>query len=215
MTTQPTFTDGGWDFNTVWGISPAINDGYPYLLWWYAPVWVIDDIYHVLWFQPNDIIDGTTLPDRQDNQDGLITWGANPAGVSVVLSPFYSDYAPANITLPQDIITPQDMIGPTGQQDRTSEIGTLTGNPFYPLIKAVSDNTSIPVRLCWIIAASIIVLAAMVVTYKYLPHQMIVAIEGGALAAFFYGMGIFPFWVPLIFAVMALAIILGERSPTV
>jgi len=91
----------------------------------------------------------------------------------------------------------------------------LVDNPFYPLIKALSDHTGIPVSLWWIIIVSIIVMIAMVVTYKYLPHQMIVALVGGGLSAFFYGMGIYPFWVPLIFAVMALAIILGERSPTV
>jgi type IX secretion system substrate protein len=31
MKTKSTFTDVGWDFETVWDIDPAINDGYPYL----------------------------------------------------------------------------------------------------------------------------------------------------------------------------------------
>jgi len=31
MKTQSTFTDAGWDFETIWAISSAINDGYPYL----------------------------------------------------------------------------------------------------------------------------------------------------------------------------------------
>lgn len=34
MKMQATYTD--WDFENVWGISPDINDGYPYLLWEYA-----------------------------------------------------------------------------------------------------------------------------------------------------------------------------------
>ena len=33
MKTQSTFVD--WDFTDVWGIDPAKNDGYPYLLWQY------------------------------------------------------------------------------------------------------------------------------------------------------------------------------------
>ena len=33
MKTQSTYTD--WDFEAVWGIDPAKNDGYPYLLWQY------------------------------------------------------------------------------------------------------------------------------------------------------------------------------------
>ena len=31
MTTQSTFTAASWDFDSVWAINPAINDGYPYL----------------------------------------------------------------------------------------------------------------------------------------------------------------------------------------
>ena len=32
MKTASTFTDAGWDFDTIWNILPAINNGYPYLL---------------------------------------------------------------------------------------------------------------------------------------------------------------------------------------
>lgn len=35
MKMKKTYTDAGWDFENVWGIDPAINDGYPYLLWEY------------------------------------------------------------------------------------------------------------------------------------------------------------------------------------
>lgn len=38
---QETFID--WDFNTVWGINPGINDGYPYLRWAFSGdinIWV-------------------------------------------------------------------------------------------------------------------------------------------------------------------------------
>ena len=36
MTTSTTFTDAGWDFATIWGIDPAVNNGYPILLWRYT-----------------------------------------------------------------------------------------------------------------------------------------------------------------------------------
>jgi hypothetical protein len=219
MTTESTYTDAGWDFDNIWNIDSGINSGYPYFQWMYGEYGIPTSFTRVLWFQPNNIISGTTLPDRatsDGSQDGEITWGSNPAGVSVGLTGFYSDYAPANITLPQEIITPpQDMVGPTGNPGNTRDVGTLVDNPFYPLIKGLSDHSGISVQLWWIILASIIVVAAMVVTYKFLPHQMIVALVGGGLSAFFYAMGIYPFWVVLIFAVMALAIILGERSPVV
>lgn len=33
MKTQSTFTDAGWDFDTIWRMKSDINDGYPYLEW--------------------------------------------------------------------------------------------------------------------------------------------------------------------------------------
>lgn len=36
MTTSTTFTAAGWDFDTIWGIDPAVNNGYPILLWRYT-----------------------------------------------------------------------------------------------------------------------------------------------------------------------------------
>ena len=32
MKTSTPYIENGWDFNTIWGIDPMINDGYPYLL---------------------------------------------------------------------------------------------------------------------------------------------------------------------------------------
>lgn len=36
MTDMKTFTDAGWDFDTVWAIHGLANDGYPQLIWAYA-----------------------------------------------------------------------------------------------------------------------------------------------------------------------------------
>lgn len=33
MKTVETFTDSGWNFDSVWAISEDVNDGYPYLQW--------------------------------------------------------------------------------------------------------------------------------------------------------------------------------------
>jgi len=85
MKTESTFTSAGWDFSTIWEIVPSINDGYPYLRW--AAPWAGDyDVYQVVWFQPEDIISGTTLPNRAGFQDGDITWGSNPSGISAILA---------------------------------------------------------------------------------------------------------------------------------
>lgn len=36
MKMKKTYSDAGWDFDNVWGISSNINNGYPYLLWEYV-----------------------------------------------------------------------------------------------------------------------------------------------------------------------------------
>ncbi len=37
MKTQSTFVNAGWDFNNIWVMDPAVNDGYPYLRAFYTP----------------------------------------------------------------------------------------------------------------------------------------------------------------------------------
>ena len=213
MQTESTFTDLGWDFTTTWAIGGAVNGGYPYLLWWYTPPGgIVEDIYQVVWFQPNHIIQGTELPNRTGNQDGVIHWGANPAGITIDMEPFIPDDGDDDYDIEG---TGVDMVGPTGNPDWTGEIPTLTDHPFYPLVDAVGDQTGIPNNIVWILGATLLLLLAMIVAYRYVPHQIITALIGGSIASFWYAMGIYPFWVIFIFVILALAIIIGERSPTV
>ena len=175
----------------------------------------------VLEYQPETIIQGTTLPDEEgDDHPGEITWGDNPAGVTIAMSSLIPmdgggtvPYVPASE--PGLVPGSQDMTGPTGQPGWTDDIPSLTTHPFYPAVKVASDLTSIPVRLVWILGATFLLVLAMIVCFKYVPHQIITILVGGGMAAFFYSMGIYPFWVIFIFAVGGLAIILGERFPSV
>lgn len=41
MKTKSTFTDAGWNFDTIWDIDSYINDGYPYFLWWCPSVYAL------------------------------------------------------------------------------------------------------------------------------------------------------------------------------
>lgn len=74
-----------------------------------------------VWYQPNTIISGTTLPDRQGTaQNGTITWGGNQTGVAVSMGSLHSTGA----------ITP-----PLGTDDQTTS-GILHG------VGGIVDNTS-------------------------------------------------------------------------
>ena len=180
-------------------------------------VMAVDGIIH-LDYEPITMIQNAVLPDKSgaSGNDGTITWGTNPS-VTTDISVVYSD---ATEPPDPDIVNPEltpsgDMVGPTGQQGWTRDPAALTTHPLYPLIYVFSDLWNIPIGLAWIIFATFWVIVAMVLATKYAPHQIFVALVGGGLTAFFYAMGIYPFWVMFIFAIMAIAIIVGERSPTV
>jgi hypothetical protein len=75
--------------------------------------------------------------------------------------------------------------------------------------------TDVPVNLVWIILATIVLFAIMLLSIRYAPHQIMTALIGGGWAAFCWHAGVYPFWVIIIFALMALAIIVSERSPVI
>jgi len=168
-------------------------------------------------YAPDSIIQGTTLPDEENDNDAVITWGSNPAGVSASLSVLHPDPAEGAppVVVPPGGAAGPDVVGPTGQPGWTSGLPVLASNPLYPLVAVISSETSIPVGLVWIIGATFLLILAMVMCFKYVPHQIITVLVGGGLCAFFYHMGIYPFWVIFIFAAMGIAVIIGERTPTV
>lgn len=194
----------------------------------------------VLEYEPATIIQGTTLPDIGEaggQHDGVITWGSNPEGVTTSLGVFALEGEEEAVVGPlaPGQTDPLDMVGPTGHPGWTPEMQALTAHPFYPIVSGINYmggllGLTIPIPLIWIIGATfllfiIIVLVLMGVRqgngegndggHSRPMHQMLAALAGGGWAAYCYSLGIYPFWVPVIFAVLALAIIIGERSPTV
>lgn len=164
-------------------------------------------------YKPDSIIIGTTMPNElSSNYDGVITWGANPAGIAVTAGSFLPD-----IELP-DTDTggiPEDMAGNTGQPGYTADLGNHATHPFYPLVEMVSDVSNIPISIVWVIMATFVIVAAMIITYRFVPHQATCAIVGAGLTITFVIQTIFPFWVIFIFLVVAIAILLWERVPSV
>lgn len=170
----------------------------------------------VLWFEPNAIIVGTTLVDRAGTNDGAITWGTNPVGLAVTIGSLVSesqpvpsivggeegevvaDIAPA-ITQPSDYLTGRDM----------------STNPLYALVKPLADLSGFNESWIWIISATIIVFVVMVIALWKLHSQLIGGIAGFAFIALFYSMGIYPFWILIVYAMIAVAIVVFERVQSV
>lgn len=213
MKTQATFTDAGWDFDTIWAVGGAINDGYPYLLWWYDPLEYPGNFTQVQWFQPNTIIEGTTLPDRMSNEDGVINWGTNPAGIDIALVDTSGNYSAGNYTAPG--ADTYDMLGPTGNPGWTGDFSTHSDHPLYFIVNLGAQGMNIPIQLMWPILAWLAVTIVMGICYFKAPHQLITAMAGGGLVAYFYSAGIFQFWDLFIFAAMAIAVLVKEMTPSI
>ncbi len=164
-------------------------------------------------------IDYGTLIDRASTpQDGRITWGVNPTGVSVTLGSMVAssqpiigetEEEPARDILPP--ITVSDWFG-----DGTVGGSTLT-NPIRPLITAMSDNTTLTEIQVWRLMGIIAVLFATVATaFTVRGHQGITAILAGTvlggLVAFDHN--IFPLWTLVIATGLFAAGVVAERSPS-
>lgn len=223
MKTESTFTDAGWDFDTVWTIGPTVNDGYPYLFWWYDPPEMISDANQVVWFQPNAIIEGTTLPNRAQNGtliDGEIHWGANPAGITIshgeLVPEEEYEFEPV-VPVSPDIIKPEPA-SPTTDVDTAR----LVNNPLYPLVQIISSVPGFTERLVWLGLAWLIVIGAMLLVHlgfdtrkgtEKPQHFVLTTITGLGLSILFYTMGIFPLWVVILMAFGLVGAIIWERQP--
>lgn len=112
----------------------------------------------VLRYQPDSIIQGTTLPDESGNgNDGIFTWGGLPAGVGVVLSAFVGN-APARAPPYAVEGTEPDWVA-TGNM--TGGFGTSVSpkGPFAQIIIDAATAGTTPSQLPFIILTLLVILA--------------------------------------------------------
>lgn len=179
-----------------------------------------DGVTH-LHYQPATIIQGTTLPDISEasDNDGIITWGSNPDGVDTSISGLQSEdngeagyYYPYLEPGSQDIISPE----PAGLISGV-DLERLEHNPFHPLVEGIVaiSNGQLTESLVWIIWAWFITIAAYIGTFILMRQHIIWAgLVGEGLSILFYTMGIFDYWVLILFALGIIAGIVQERMPT-
>jgi len=168
-----------------------------------------------LWFQPNAMISGTALIDRAGTQNGIITWGSNPAGISVVTSGLqieetyhFEDVEGAT----PDIFAPE-----TAELISGVDLERLENNPMYPLVESIVDisDGKLTASLVWILGAWFITIAAYIAVFILMrEHILFAGLVGEGLSILFYVMGIFDYWVLIVFAFGIIAGIVQERMPT-
>jgi hypothetical protein len=170
----------------------------------------------VLKYQPSDIVSGTTLIDEEfGTYHGTITWGSNPAGITVTTSRLQVEetYTFEEIeTDGADIFAPEP-----AQLTFGLDMDKLHKNPFSPGVEAIAaiGGDLLPEALVWLGSALFILIGAVLVSFLLSrEHISYAAGVGLGLTIIFYVMGIFDYWVIIIFAVGLIASIVHERTVT-
>lgn len=170
-----------------------------------------------LWFQPNTMVTGTALPDRAETaQNGTITWGTNPAGVTAVLgsmvsreqpTPGITGDEPAQDVLPHVEVTDWYIDPDVG--------GALLTNPVRPFVTLLSDNSTLTEIQSWRLLGIALILMVTVATARSVGrHQGITMIAAGCGFGLMVALTVFPMWA-LVFAIgMFIGGLVMERAPS-
>jgi len=170
-----------------------------------------------LTYEPDSIISGTTLPNEQNpgTHDGTITWGSNPAGISIATSGLEieeSYYYSAGDTSSEDIFEPEHAELVTG-----IDTDKLDHNPLKPGVEgfAEASNGAFTETLVWYGLAWFITIAAGIALVVFMrEHLVFAATASFGLVIMFYLWGIFDYWVLIIFGILFGASLIHERMPT-
>jgi hypothetical protein len=185
--------------------------------------WTVSDTL-IAWYQPISMIVGTTLDDREGTdagetgtaeEDGVITWGANPAGVDAVIGSLVSssqpEIAPATEDEAVDVLPGGEI--PAGG---TVDTATLEDNPMYFIVELLSENADLTEEQIWFGGATLIILLAMGIAVAKVPNHLLLAgTIGLVFSGFFTAMHIYQWWMLLIFGFVFVASILMERKPVI
>jgi hypothetical protein len=173
----------------------------------------------VCYFAPNNIITGTTLPDRSGNgNNGTITFGSNPSGISISLGSLTSGTQPTPAASIGDT-TPRDILPPS-QVDPSGDINivALQGNILYGilLIEPLSDLSGFSEGQLWRLYGFMFVLLVTAGTAMLVRSHMV--ISGVACVGsmwYLYHLTIFPWWSLIISGVVLVTTLIMERQPSV
>jgi hypothetical protein len=161
------------------------------------------------------MIIGTDLPDHEGNSDGVITWGDNPAGISVNLESLVASSQPeigTGLEEPTtDILPPID---PTNWFVNTLPAGLAT-HPLRPFVVIMSDFSTMTELQAWrFLGLAMLLLVTVVTAFGVKGHQLITAIVASAGIGLLAQQQIWPYWALILIIPIVGAGILAERTPS-
>lgn len=169
----------------------------------------------VVYYEPNDIINGTTLPDRYGTaQNGIINFGSNPGDTIVETSSLnvvsQTQMAEEDITDP--VFTPLTVPDTPPGWTISPNATNYTAIPGSGAVNELLTAGEIPLNLFWIPIMFLATIGLGFWVWAKTEHLMGVAIAGGVALIFFAGIGMLDWWVLMIYAVIAAALCVSEKS---
>lgn len=163
-------------------------------------------------------VDFGTLVDRAGSNDGRITWGNNPSGVSVTIGSMASSGQPSVGEAIEDI--PGSVLPEATVSDWYGD-GTVGGsiltNPVRPFITMVSDNTDLTEILVWRWLGGALLLFVAVASARILRGHLgitIIIVSATMAGLVSVDHNIFPLWMLVLAVGMFIGGVVAERSPS-
>ncbi len=197
------------------------NNSTPYLGYWKHTVSGVE----VLKYQPNTIISGTTLPDRDTSdgtQNGTITFGTNPEDITLTLGSLY----PSSLNKAQLTSASTDMTYPTATPTAPAQLYTEMDTDKIPgadVVNAILGVSDTPESLFWF---PFIFLGLLIFSFVIFEHMQTSGGEGSLLTLFiaiesglvFFGIlgtagvsSMLPLWPAYLFPIFAIGVCLSKK----
>ncbi len=207
--------------STILGLEPTAND-------W---IWMANNVVpyaeymkmcvgaaEVLWYQPASYIVGTVLPDRDGaDQNGVITWGSNAAGVQIIMDsllPSGTTTASTGTTLVMPGAGPESNL-PSDWVRQDTEMTGANIPWLYPIASQMANDTNTPIQFFWWLSAAAFVMVVIAYSYKYLRNMFITGIATIAAFALCVAMAFLPSWVIFVTLLVVVGVVLMEREPSI
>ena len=157
------------------------------------------------------------MPDRQGAaQDGAISWGSNPGGITVTVGSMVS--SGQGVVGEEEDTETSDILPPAGTTDWAEDpdvTGALLTNPMRPIVVAVSDNTTLSERQVWVYFGLILLLLVTAGVSRIVHgHHLITGIAAAAIVIALSVMTIWPLWALVFAALAVVGGLVAERSPS-
>jgi hypothetical protein len=211
-----TFKDGVTTLGSV-AFAGAVVDNANAWVWLGPVVPYANSIYYgrplttLLWYQPRDaggvIVQGTTMKDRQNTYDGVITWGTN-SSLDVSVGPIvsYQSNTPAGGVLPNNAGT---LTQPTDWYASNTAPITL---PFYDSFNTAAVAIGMTTQTLYVIVAMGIAVAAGLGVLVLTGSTLIATAICGIVISSGVSAGVLSGWMLLIFLIMGGGLLFLSRQ---